>query len=140
MSQDFEPVVVRLMTNRLGEMAQRIPQAVGRVVRATAYAIQADVIAGMTGPHAGEVYGRHVASAPGEMPAVDTSALLGSLAVEADPDKTQATVYVTQEYAGYLEYGAPLAHIEPRPFFSPAAERARQGFLDDLAELERQLR
>lgn len=133
-------IVVQLTSNRFGEIARALPRAASAVVRATAEAIVADIQQGMTGPHSGRLYGDHQASAPGEMPAVDISNLITGLQMEGEPGETEATVYVTAEAAVHLEYGAPLAHLEPRPFMTPAAERARPAFVRGMERLEPLLR
>lgn len=131
---------VRVVMNRLPQMANALREAASQVVRQTAFAIESDISFGMTAPHSGRVYGNHQASAPGEMPAVDTSTLLGSLQVDAKPGETTASVYVTPEYALYLEYGAPGAGLAPRPFMEPAAEGRRREFVRLLSGLEERMR
>lgn len=133
-------MVVQLIDNRFADIARALPRAASVVVRATAYAIQADIQRGMTGPHAGRLYGDHQASAPGEMPAVDTANLITGLQVEAAAGSTEATVYVTAEYAAPLEYGSPARGLAPRPYMTPAAERARPSFVRGLERLEPLLR
>lgn len=125
--------------NNFGALARALPGVASRIVRETGLGMVADISAGMSGPHSGEVYGGHVASAPGEMPAVDTGNLLGSLAMEGEPGDTRVTVYVTPESGAYLEVGAPNAGIEPRPFMAPAAARAAPEFVRRLGELEQEL-
>jgi hypothetical protein len=118
----------RLVSDRTGAWTVATRQQASRIVRETAFAIQSDIIQGMTGPHSGRVYDNHQASAPGEMPAVDTSTLLGSLDVDAEPGSLTATVYVSAEYSEFLEFGAAGANLAPRPFMTPAAEGQRQPF------------
>lgn len=137
-------VEYRILFNNFAALAQAFPRAASKIVREAAVEMVADIQQGMTSPHNGRVYTRkgreHVASAPGEMPAVDEGELIGSLAFEAQPGSTEAVVYVTPEYAPYLETGAPNAGIEPRPFMAPAAERAQPGFQAKLRNLEEFLR
>lgn len=132
-------VVVRLTTNRFGEIARRLPSVVSRICEDSAKAIETDVKAGMAESKAGRVYEGHQASAPGEMPAVDTGALVNSIQTEQD-GATKWVVYTNMEYAPHLEYGAPAAGIAPRPFFTPAAERERENFIRALGDLEDRLR
>lgn len=133
-------VEYRILYNNFAAIARELPRAASRIVRETAAEMVTDIQAGMQGPHSGRVYGDHVASAPGEMPAVDTGNLIGSLAIEGDSNSTQATVYVTPEYAVALEVGSPQNGIEPRPFMAPAAERATPEFQRKMAHLEDELR
>lgn len=81
-------------------------------------------------------YHIHRASAPGEAPAIDTSNLVNSIQVERV--NTQSNVYTNEEYAEYLEYGT--RKMDPRPFLTPAADRARPVFVRRLNELEARLR
>ena len=129
----------RLVRNEGPRVAEALKREVSAIVRETAFAVQADIIAGMTSAHSGEVYGDHQASAPGEMPAVDTSTLLGSLDVEATQGETRAVVYVDTEYAIYLENGAPGAGIEPRPFLAPALDGRSKEFQRRLRALGKRL-
>jgi phage gpG-like protein len=127
--------VVRLSYNRLPELARRLPGEVRQICLETAEAIETRVKTGMAEPKSGEWYGDHQASAPGEMPAMDTGTLAGSIL--AEPDGGGAVVYTNMEYAAHLEYGT--VNMEPRPFFTPAAEEARPGFVRALQDLERRL-
>lgn len=135
--------VVTLTNNRLPELARRLPRAVAEIVETSAKAIETDVKVGMAAAKSGRVYdvggvAPHQASAPGEMPAVDTGALINSIQTEME-GPTMAVVYTNQEYAIHLEYGAPAAGIAPRPFFIPAAERERPHFQRAMADLEQRL-
>lgn len=132
-------VVVRLTTNRFGEIARRLSSAVSRICEDSAKAIETDVKAGMAESKSGRIYEGNQASAPGEMPAVDTGALMNSIQTEQD-GPTKWVVYTNMEYAPHLEYGAPAAGIAPRPFFTPAAERERENFIGALSDLEDRLR
>ena len=76
--------VVRLTFNRFPELARKLPGEVRQICLETAEAIETAVKAGMTEGKAGEWYADHQASAPGEMPAVDTGALVGSIVAEPD--------------------------------------------------------
>jgi hypothetical protein len=62
----------------------------------------------------------HVASAPGEPPASDTGALLGSISHKIDVERTVfARIGSDKKYALYLEHGAPGGNLLPRPFIVP---------------------
>ena len=127
--------VVRLTFNRLPELARKLPGEVRQICLETAEAIETRVKTGMAEPKTGLWHGDHQASAPGEMPAIDTTALVNSIV--AEPDGTGAVVSTNMEYAARLEYG--MAGMAPRPFFTPAAEEARPGFVRALQDLERRL-
>ena len=137
------PRTIVHLTNHFPEIARRLPDAIGDIVDASAKAIESNVKIGMAEPKSGRLYdvggvAVHQASAPGEMPAVETGALINSIQTEMT-GQTSAVVYTNQEYAIYLEFGAPAAGIEPRPFFVPATEAERPHFLSALRDLEGRL-
>ena len=80
---------------------------------------------GMTEPKSGRMSrvsksGKlHQASAPGEMPAVDVGSLINSLDYEVDLLRPHGELKVGAESAIHLEFGAPRAGIEARPFIAP---------------------
>lgn len=128
--------VVRLTSNRLPEVARRIPQACNRVVAETLSLIEGEIKVGMAEPKSGHVYGNHQASAPGESPAIDTGALVNSIQ-QTPVTNGSGQVYTNMEYAEVLEYGG--ADMEARPFMTPAAEAARPEFLRKMGDLESML-
>jgi phage gpG-like protein len=77
------------------------------------------LIGQMHGPKSGHVYGSHQASAPGEAPATETSALERSIQVEKVDPNTVA-VGTDNEYAQVLEFGG--GRIAPRHNFQPVGE------------------
>ena len=129
--------VVVLSHNRFPEIVRKLPEAARAIVTETVLQIEQEIKIGMASAHNGEWYGSHQASAPGEMPAIDTGALAAS--IQTDVQKTKGTVYTNMEYSEYMEWGAPAAGIEPRPFMTPAAEAARGPFMRKLRNLERRL-
>ena len=133
-------VVVELRNNQFDRIARELPEVAQRLALQTAMAIETKVKVGMAEPKSGIAYergsGTHVASAPGEMPAIDTGALVNS--IQSDKDgRTGAVVYSAMEYAVHLEYGT--VRMAARPFFTPAAEEARPEFEAECARLERLL-
>ena len=132
------PTVVATITyNRLPEIQRRLPRATQEICLETAQDIETTVKAGMAEGKSGRWYGPHQASAPGEMPAVDTDALSSSITSEVDGDG--AVVYTDKDYAIHLEYGAPEGNLLPRPFFGPSAELARPDFIRAMRDLESRL-
>lgn len=115
------------VTGRIGPEVRKILSA---VVRATAFNIEAAAKASMTEAKHGVEYRRggktHVASAPGEAPAVDIGALMASVQAREDTDDLHWEVRVGAEYGVHLEFGT--VHIAPRPFMAPAAEGQRDAF------------
>jgi len=77
----------------------------------------------------------HVASAPGEAPAVDTGALIGSVHSSFESGGLTGIISTPQKYAPVLEFGG--VNVEARPAFVPAVEEARQPFLRRMAEILR---
>lgn len=78
----------------------------------------------------------HQASAPGEAPATDTSALSNSIKTKDETDLL-SIVNVNAKYGLSLEYGAPAHKLLPRPFLRPAVERVRTKFFQRLKDLFR---
>lgn len=132
------PVVVRIVENRFPEIARQLRREASAAVRAECFEIEADIKAQMSGTKSGRIYGAHQASAPGEAPAVDEGALIGSVMTEASPGSTSGYVYTDKDYALHLEFGT--VHIAPRPAWIPAAERAAPRFRQRVEQLLRRLR
>ncbi len=155
--------IVTVKYNRLPQIGARLALAAAEIVQETVEEIERTVKVGMAEPKHGMYYERgarmHQASAPGEMPAVDTEHLMESIKTSVD-GQGQGLVYTNAEYAVYLEYGTgqrgaeyPLAGrpqeigytmtatgMAPRPYMTPAAEKARKGFVDKFQRLEERLR
>jgi phage gpG-like protein len=129
-------VVFTVTNNRIPQLIERLRDAVADAVEDTAREIETNIKVGMMEPHSGRWYGKHQASAPGEMPAIDTSALVNSIQVEPEGDLTQV-VYTNQEYAVHLEYGT--VRMAARPFMVPASEAASDSFERRLSDLEGRL-
>ncbi len=148
-------VTVRLQTNRLGELGDQLARALTQAVRETLDEIETNVAVAMGEPKSGRMYRRgerwHQASAPGEAPARDMGALAASVQQRLEDHGergAEGLVYTNAEIAPYLEYGTgatgaawplPLrpdevsyttsvAGMAPRPYMTPAGERARAGF------------
>jgi hypothetical protein len=122
----------------------RVDRAASELVRKTALAIEADVKRDMASEKHGRVYGHaatrdsrgryvkrgtvveHVASAPGEAPAIDTGLLVNSVQTAIDSG------YAREGYAA--EVGSPqetapiLETTLDRPAFKRAGERAKKTF------------
>lgn len=134
--------VARLVYNRLPEIVAKLPRAATEIVKETVEEIDGTVRQGMAQPKSGRVYVRgarlHTASAPGEMPAIDSRALLNSLQKRVISGKARGYYFTDNPYAAYLEYGT--SKMAARPFMTPAAERARRSFMRKLRNLEDRLR
>jgi len=106
-----------------------VEEGIGKAVMASALEMLTDVRKQIQGPpKTGEIYKRgkggkinHRASAPGEAPATDTGALVSSTYITKLSPMT-AAIGSRLEYAFHLEFGT--WKMEPRPSWTPAAERA----------------
>ena len=132
------PIKLEVKSNKLPQIAGKMRTEASKILRETAFAIQANVLEGMSAAHGGRLYTSgsvvHQASAPGEMPAIDESALFNSIAVDAEPNSLEAIVYTGMEYAPHLEYGTVT--MQARPFMEPATEAERAKFERRFADLE----
>lgn len=74
----------------------------------------------------------HQSSSPGDPPATDTGALVGSIVLDFELNGTtyEAFVVANAKHAVYLEFGT--ARMEPRPFLGPALERHRADFIKEI--------
>jgi hypothetical protein len=116
-----------------GEIGQQMAREIDEVCESTALDIQARAqMAIMNPPKSGRIYRRgnvaHQASAPGEAPATDTGNLVNSAYTKKLGQADYETGF-TAEYAAHLEFGAPNAHIAPRPYLRPAVEAVRKAFI-----------
>jgi hypothetical protein len=108
----------------LFDIASGLEGMASLAVQKTIARIHEEIDAEFSAPKSGETYvhgGRiHVASAPGEPPAIDYGNLMGSVSHEMISDMT-GEVNIGAEYAVVLELGG--ARMEARPFAQPAAEK-----------------
>lgn len=81
----------------------------------------------------------HRASAPGQPPATDTGALVGSILAEGTEDRRGFRLVAGRVIAVWLEFGTRF--MRPRPFIRPAGESAaRQGLTIIKAYVDRAIR
>ena len=109
--------------NRTPELMQKVEAAIGRFVRKSALYVEGEIKSSMAEPKSGNSYkrgkdGTHVASAPGESPAVDSSNYIGSIQTLIE-NSLEAKVGTLLEYPVYLEEGT--SSIEPRPLWEKTA-------------------
>ena len=74
---------------------------------------------------------RHTSSAPGQAPANVTGALVRSIKV--NKEKNKSTIKIEKNYAIFLEFGT--SKMRPRPFIIPAFMRTKKWFSDKLQSL-----
>lgn len=120
-----------VLQSNITQINAELQRRASRLVRNTAFGIQTHIRLAMAEPKTGAIYGRHQASAPGEAPAIDTSALVNSISVAAE--ELHATIGTNIEYSEVLEFGG--VHIAPRPYFGPAFKAAEPEFEKGLKEL-----
>lgn len=115
---------VEILKNDFLKLARLAPQKADQALRALANEGVTDVKLIITNsPPTGREYARakgrkHVASAPGEAPRVDTGTLRASIRFRAVARLTYEIVDGV-EYGAWLEFGT--SKIEPRPFMTPMA-------------------
>lgn len=110
----------------------------GEVPVTTLEAVKEHIEVAMHEPKSGVEYHRaggrvHVASAPGEAPAIDTAALIGSGRIERT-GRFSADLIYDDPAALPMELGAPARGIAPRPFLGPAMEQERELFFERVKE------
>lgn len=133
-----QKVSFRLYDNRIPEIRAKIPALLEKHVEKTARDVMDEAKLSMALSKSGRIYKRgksgktHQASAPGEAPAIDTGALVNSLATE----KVSEAVYMVSagtEYAQALEFGSK--RMAARPFLGPAVEKCREAFIAGISRL-----
>lgn len=133
------PKVV-LDIDKLKELDRQVPGRAAAVVQKLAQDCEANAKRNMEGIRTGRVYMRgsvmHQASAPGEMPAVDTGYLKNSITAIRE-GRLRWVVAVGAEYGIWLEYGTE--NMAARPFMLPAiretVRRMPSGLLKEVIEV-----
>lgn len=126
-------ISISMVRNRIPEILRAFRSEASEIVRTSAYNVQAHILEGMSESHDGRIYGGHQASAPGEMPAVDSGTLIGSIAVDAQPGRLWAEVTAGTDYAAHLEFGT--VNMEARPFMLPAIVAEQDNFIRQFTAL-----
>lgn len=107
---------------RLENTRAQALEILGVAVARKAQLLRNEILETLSRPGTGRRYGRHVASAPGQAPAVDQGQLRQSItALKVEPFRWRVGTNV--EYALYLEFGSQ--RVAPRPFIRPAVEAVR---------------
>lgn len=92
------------INDRTPELFQKLQSGVEKFVQDGADYIEDQLKTSMAEPKHGNRYGTHVASAPGESPAVDSGNLTGSIDI-VQANTLEAKIGTPVEYAPYLEDG-----------------------------------
>jgi HK97 gp10 family phage protein len=125
--------------NHLSQISNAMRAELKRALDDGINMIASEVKLSMAEPKSGRVYQvsrtgkEHVASAPGEAPAIDTGALVNSIDTSEDGEFTRV-VHTNQEYADVLEFGRRDGKMAARPFMRPAAEKKKDAVMAKLAE------
>lgn len=116
----------------LDRLEKSLTARLSAIVRTYAFSVEAAAkVAILTGTKSGRVYQRkggktHQASAAGEAPANDTSALANSIRAQSEQGLTWR-VSASARYAAPLELGTK--RMAPRPFLAPALESVKDKFV-----------
>jgi hypothetical protein len=127
-----------LKLNRIPRIRAELMPAISAALERGAYAIERRTKENMAKPKHGRVYRRgsvvHVASAPGEPPAIDTGTLASSIrTVRLDP--LRYAVQASTSYAELLYRGT--SRMQPRPYLGPEAEELLPRINNDVAQAVR---
>lgn len=132
----------KVVYNHFPAIAKQLPGIAVQIIGETLGDIDLTVKTGMIASGGGRVYRRgnriHIASAPGQMPAIDMEQLISSLSHQIIRGQYKGYYYTDTGYAVFLEYGT--SKMAARPFMTPAAEQARPRFLAKWRNLESRLR
>jgi len=117
----------------------QLRRAIGDIAEEIAGEALEDVQDAMAGSGGGRVYGTHVASAPGDPPAIDMGDLEGSY--QAERMKVNlAAVGSTSFKAAWLEYGLRATRMAARPVLKDAVKARSKEFEDKIGNIEDRLR
>lgn len=136
-------ITIEIKTNfdHLPQIGTQARESIGQVVRKTAFDLKEQVQTEMRGPKSGRKYRRgtgiHVASAPGEPPAVDLGQLINSIEITMESDLTAIVGPQNVEYAIPLEYGT--RKMGARPVWRPVAEKLREPFIEAVSQVLKRL-
>lgn len=119
-------------SNDWDRIANGLEPKVTALIEDTLEHIQEHIETAMELPKSGNVYGRHVASQPGEPPAIETRDLADSAEITME-SPTVGSITYTSDHAAAMEYGA--VHIAPRPFLTPGIEAERPAFNNAISDL-----
>lgn len=127
--------------NQVPELMQKLYDGMSRFVRKGADYIEGQMTASMAAGKSGREYKRqdsiHIASAPGESPAVDSGNFINDLSIIYD-SSIEARIGTTLDYPALLETGTPGGKISPRPLWAKTVAESLPRLEDMLArEIQR---
>lgn len=125
--------------NKIGKnlfkVASEIPIDITRRLAVGANDIRSTIILSMKNtPETGRHYKRgkkfHIASSPGNPPAIDSGELLRSIMFDVRDMEVEVGSIGGAPYAEFLEFGTKK--MEARPFLGPAVEKHSKEIIDDV--------
>jgi len=136
------------IAGKLFKKVDEIPDAITQRLAEGAIDIRNTIILSMRNtPKTGRHYRRgkktHIASSPGNPPAIDSGELVRSIMFDVREMEIEVGVEGGAPYAKYLETGTfkvtgesitPTELIEPRPFLNPAVEKHHKEIINDIGE------
>jgi len=136
------------IAGKLFKKVDKIPDAITQRLGEGAIDIRSTIIMSMrntpkTGKHYKRGKKKHIASFPGNPPAIDSGELVRSIMFDVRKMEIEIGVEGGAPYAEYLETGTfkitgesitPTELIEPRPFLNPAIEKHHKEIIDDIGE------
>jgi hypothetical protein len=133
---------ISMTYNHLARLARDFSIETDKIVQETADALKAEMVERMQEPKSGRVYRNHVASAPGEAPAVDSGNLSGQIQ-KRKMGPSKASVTINTDYGIALEYGSrrkKSGRLAKRPFVRPSVKKIFPKMIEMLKDLERRVR
>ena len=138
---------LRTIGKNLVNTKDRIPSGLNRELIIGANKIRNTVILSMKNtPKTGRYYRRgksgkyHIASSPGNPPAIDYGELVRSIMFDVQDWEMEVGSFGGAPYAPFLEEGTfgksvgrsggQIGNVAPRPFLAPAVEKHRQEIID----------
>lgn len=109
------------ISDRSPELFQKLQSGVEKFVTDGADYVESQLKTSMAEPKHGNRYGAHVASAPGESPAVDSGNLTGSIDI-VQANTLEAKIGTPVEYSLYLEDGT--SRMAARPLWARTAKES----------------
>jgi len=136
------------IAGELFKKVDEIPDAITQRLGQGAIDIRNTIIMSMRNtPKTGKHYRRgkktHIASSPGNPPAIDSGELVRSIMFDVRKMEIEVGVEGGAPYAEYLEAGTHMfspehlltsKKMEPRPFLGPAVEKHHKEIIDDIGE------
>ncbi len=122
----------------LFKTATEVPDVITRRLAIGANDIRNTIILLMRNtPKDGKVYKRgkkkHIASSPGNPPAIDSGNLVASILFDVrDMEVEVGSIINIPPYPTYLEEGTDK--MEPRPFLEPAVEKHKDEIVNDIGQ------